>query len=64
MVARWDLWGLTSFKPKQERKEERPPRREAAPKPQPEPEETSELEDADEEWNGPIPSFLGAGFGS
>jgi len=40
------------------------PRRGAAPGPKPEPAETSELEDADEEWNGPIPSFLGAGFGS
>jgi superfamily II DNA/RNA helicase len=49
--------------PKPERKEERPPRREAASKPAPEA-ETSDLEDADEEWNGPIPSFLGAGFGS
>ena len=43
-------------------KREPAPRREVAPKP--EPEEISELEDADEEWNGPIPSFLGAGFGS
>ncbi|HEV2080111.1 MAG TPA: DEAD/DEAH box helicase [Allosphingosinicella sp.] len=56
-------------KPKAEKVEAAPkrepaPKREAAPKPKPEPAETSGLEDADEEWNGPIPSFLGAGFGS
>jgi superfamily II DNA/RNA helicase len=38
------------------------PEREAAPRP--EPEEAPELEDADAEWNGPVPSFLAQGFGS
>jgi len=57
-------------KPKPEKTEVRPeraaPRREKAEAPVPrlEREEVSPLEDADEEWNGPIPSFLGAGFGS
>jgi len=52
----------TESKPRRERSEERSPRREAAPRP--EPEETSQLEDADAEWNGPVPSFLAQGFGS
>ncbi|HEX8215623.1 MAG TPA: DEAD/DEAH box helicase [Allosphingosinicella sp.] len=45
-------------------KREPAPKRAAAPKPRPEPEAAADLEDADEEWNGPIPSFLGAGFTS
>jgi hypothetical protein len=35
---------------------ERPPRRERTPEP--------EVEAEDEGWNGPVPSFLGQGFGS
>ena len=41
---------------------ERAPRREAAPSPASD--DTPVIEDGDEEWNGPIPSFLAAGFGS
>jgi superfamily II DNA/RNA helicase len=52
----------TESRPRRERSEERGPRREAAPRP--EPEEASQLEDADAEWNGPVPSFLAQGFGS
>jgi superfamily II DNA/RNA helicase len=48
-------------KPRAARSEDKPQRQEAVP--EPEPEQASELEDADAEWNGPIPSFLGAGFG-
>jgi superfamily II DNA/RNA helicase len=45
-----------------EPREDRPaqePRRERAPR-----QREQELEGADDGWNGPIPSFLGAGFGS
>jgi superfamily II DNA/RNA helicase len=52
----------TEPKPRRQRSEERSPRREPAPRP--EPEEVSQLEDADAEWNGPVPSFLAQGFGS
>jgi hypothetical protein len=38
------------------RKPERAPRRERERQPEP--------EAADEGWNGPVPSFLGKGFGS
>jgi superfamily II DNA/RNA helicase len=48
-------------KPRSERSEGRKPRQEPAP--QPEPEAAVELEDADAEWNGPVPGFLGQGFG-
>jgi superfamily II DNA/RNA helicase len=48
-------------KPRPERSEARKPRQEPAP--QPEPEAAVELEDADAEWNGPVPGFLGQGFG-
>jgi superfamily II DNA/RNA helicase len=46
----------------------RPPRRESAAAPSPSPSPSREApepvaEDADEEWNGPVPSFLGQGFG-
>jgi superfamily II DNA/RNA helicase len=45
-------------RPREER-QERQPRREARPQRRDE-----ELESADDGWNGPIPSFLSAGFGS
>jgi superfamily II DNA/RNA helicase len=48
-------------KSRPERSEARKPRQEPAP--QPEPEAAVELEDADAEWNGPVPGFLGQGFG-
>ncbi|HEX8527856.1 DEAD/DEAH box helicase [Allosphingosinicella sp.] len=43
---------------------ERKPGRAAEPRPWPEREPEPEIEGADEEWNGPVPSFLGHGFGS
>jgi superfamily II DNA/RNA helicase len=49
-------------KPRRDRSDERSPRREPALGT--EPEEVSQLEDADAEWNGPVPSFLAQGFGS
>ncbi|MBA3676446.1 MAG: DEAD/DEAH box helicase [Sphingosinicella sp.] len=49
-----------SRKARPERTEDRPADRKPA---QAETEEAAVAQDADEEWNGPIPSFLGAGFG-
>jgi superfamily II DNA/RNA helicase len=58
-------------KPRRQRSEE--PKAEPRPRPKaepraerprdPEPEAAPDLEDADAEWNGPVPSFLGQGFG-
>ena len=45
--------------PRPERAEQPKVRRE----PEPEPTDAAELEDADTTWNGPVPSFLGQGFG-
>jgi superfamily II DNA/RNA helicase len=49
-------------KPRREGSEAREPKREA-PRPA-EPQEAPQVEDADAEWNGPVPSFLAQGFGS
>jgi len=49
--------------PREERAERRPRREERAEKPSRR-EESRETEEADDGWNGPVPGFLGTGFGS
>jgi superfamily II DNA/RNA helicase len=51
--------------PREPKREERPPRAEKAERPaRRERERAPEPEAADEGWNGPVPSFLGQGFGA